>query len=285
MITPSGIELVFMAQLNAARANPRGYGATLNLDLAAVPPTPPLVPDLRLWAAARDHSWDMAARRYFSHWTPEGIGPDRQLTSAGYDWQDYGQSIAAGTRYADPAQALAALIVDDGHPDLGHRLHLLAMTAIFRRCDAVGVGTYTLPGSPYGNYWTVNTGRSLAPQPWDPGAATRAKVRGWYQRYLGREPDPAGGEAMAAFLLGSGADVAALEGILASDEYYARAQTRAEVGVVTPEVRFLDRLYIDLLGRFCDPAGLAAWGPQVARGVRWGVVRAILGSSEYQART
>lgn len=51
--------------------------------------------DSRLGAAARAHSADMAARDYFSHITPEGLGPTERAVAAGFPG-GAGENIAAG---------------------------------------------------------------------------------------------------------------------------------------------------------------------------------------------
>lgn len=51
--------------------------------------------DSRLGAAARAHSADMVARDYFSHVTPEGLGPTERAVAAGFPG-GAGENIAAG---------------------------------------------------------------------------------------------------------------------------------------------------------------------------------------------
>ena len=55
----------------------------------------PLHVDDRLVAAAQGHSADMAARDYFSHASPEGLGPGDRTAAQGYpQWS--GENIAMG---------------------------------------------------------------------------------------------------------------------------------------------------------------------------------------------
>ena len=128
---PTAVEQLFLEALNDARANPAGYGASIGLNLSGVAPSQPLAFDPSLIAAALGHSQDMNARNYFAHNTPEGIDPGQRITAAGFPWNSWGESIAAGSVYATPADALRALIIDTGVPDLGHRRHLLAIDSIF----------------------------------------------------------------------------------------------------------------------------------------------------------
>src|SRR5262249_36671940 len=129
---PTAVEQLFLEQLNDARANPAAYGASIGLDLRNVAPAQPLALNALLIQAARLHSVDMATRAYFAHVTPEGLGPGARMTAVGFGWHGYGESIAGGSAFPVPADALRGLIVDDGVPDLGHRRHLLAIDSLFR---------------------------------------------------------------------------------------------------------------------------------------------------------
>src|SRR5207245_6722527 len=120
--TPTAVEQLFLEQLNDARANPAQYGASIGLDLSAVPPAQPLAFDTRLIQAARLHSQDMNDRAYFAHVTPDGIDPGQRIANAGFVTNNWGESIAGG--YAGPSDALAGLIIDAGVPTLGHRRQL-----------------------------------------------------------------------------------------------------------------------------------------------------------------
>src|SRR5262245_50683006 len=91
---PTNAEQVFLERLNDARANPAAYGNAIGVDLSGVAPTPPLAVNPYITSASRLHSQDMNDRGYFSHYTPEGIGPGERLTSAGFAWTCWGESIA-----------------------------------------------------------------------------------------------------------------------------------------------------------------------------------------------
>ena len=118
---PTAVEQLFLEQLNDARANPAAYGASIGLDLHTVAPSQPLAFNSLLIRAARLHSADMSARAYFAHVTPEGVDPGGRLTAAGFGWTGYGESIAGGSSFRGTADALSALIIDAGVPNLGHR--------------------------------------------------------------------------------------------------------------------------------------------------------------------
>src|SRR5260370_25999343 len=99
----------------------------------------------------------MNNRGYFDHNTPEGLDPGGQITEAGFPWTSWGQSIAGGRAYPDPASALRGLIVDAGVPDLGHRRQLLAMDQIYQPQNLVGIGIVQGGTGPLTNYYTVDT--------------------------------------------------------------------------------------------------------------------------------
>src|SRR5438034_3061765 len=154
---PTAVEQLFLEQLNDIRANPAAYGASIGLDLSTVAPSQPLAFDPLLIQAARDHSQDMSVRNYFSHYTPEGLDPGQRLANAGFNWTAFGESIAAGSVFSGPADALKALILDNGVADLRHRRHLLAIDAVFKNQNEVGIGTVHNTTGTYTNYYTVDT--------------------------------------------------------------------------------------------------------------------------------
>jgi hypothetical protein len=53
----------------------------------------PLILDVRLARAARAHADDMVARRYFDHYTPEGLGPSERARKQGFP-SGAGENIA-----------------------------------------------------------------------------------------------------------------------------------------------------------------------------------------------
>ncbi|MBC7357594.1 MAG: hypothetical protein H5U10_03550 [Desulfacinum sp.] len=54
---------------------------------------PPLAWNGSLYAAAAAHRADMAARSYYGHWSPEGIGPEDRAAAAGYDPLEMGETL------------------------------------------------------------------------------------------------------------------------------------------------------------------------------------------------
>ena len=154
---PTAAEQLMLEQLNDIRANPSAYGAAIGVDLSAVAPAQPLAFDPRLVQAARLHAQDMDVRGYFAHNTPEGIDPGQRLSQVGFPWQSWVESSAGGSAYPDSAGALKALIIDPGVPDLAHRLHLLAMDAVFQTQGQVGIGIVQGGTGPLTNYYTIDT--------------------------------------------------------------------------------------------------------------------------------
>jgi uncharacterized protein YkwD len=93
--------------VNAARASARSCG---ELQFA---PAPALAWNAALADAARAHSVDMAAQRYFSHQGKDGrVVGDRAL-QAGYRWRKIGENIASGQDTAE--EAVAGWLSSPGH--------------------------------------------------------------------------------------------------------------------------------------------------------------------------
>jgi uncharacterized protein YkwD len=158
--SPTAQDQLFLELLNNARANPAAYGNSIGLDLSSVAPSQPLAWDPNLITAATGHSQDMNANNFFSHYSSTGQDPGARITTAGYNWNTWGESIAAG--YSDDASALQGLIIDAGVPDLGHRQQLLAMTSLYQSQTQVGIGVLLGGSGTYGNYWTIDSASPAA---------------------------------------------------------------------------------------------------------------------------
>jgi uncharacterized protein YkwD len=158
---PTAVEQLFLEDLNNARANPAAYGASIGIDLSGVAPAPPLAFNPNLIQAALLHSQDMNARGYFDHNTPEGVDPGTRMQQAGFAWTSWGESIAGGTAYPGPAEALAGLIQDTGVADLGHRRQLLAIDAIYKNQNQLGIGIVQGGTGPLTNYYTIDTAAAV----------------------------------------------------------------------------------------------------------------------------
>lgn len=99
----------------------------------------PLKWDDRLKAIARGHSEDMTERGYFSHDSPEGLGPTERAAKAGYSCRKYAHiglaeniTIELMSKNVDK---LAAKAVQGWMDSPGHRTNLLG-----RQYDRTGIG-------------------------------------------------------------------------------------------------------------------------------------------------
>ena len=151
--SPTDIEELYLEELNDARFNPAAYGVSIGLDLSSVAPSQPLAMDPLLVESARLHSQDMIAQTYFSHDTPQGVGPEQRIQATEFNDTGYAESIESDTNptpvstgfpadYAawDTGVSLSNLIVDQGVPDLGHRVMLLDIGGQFHADRQVGIG-------------------------------------------------------------------------------------------------------------------------------------------------
>ena len=81
----------------------------------------PLRWDERLAAAARAHSEDMAARRYFEHVSPEGRTPAARVQAAGVPYRRVAENIGESRNQEDPVRAAA----DGWMNSPGHRANIV----------------------------------------------------------------------------------------------------------------------------------------------------------------
>lgn len=116
-----------------------------------------MVCDPILARVARERAADMAARAYFGHVNPDGVGPNFLVRQAGYDLPDlYGndprinmvESIAAGFGLNTGVDAWA---VWEQSPV--HRTHLLGLNSFVAEQERYGIGHVEVEGSPFTNYW------------------------------------------------------------------------------------------------------------------------------------
>jgi len=122
-----------LAAVNAARADPSGYGRSLRgargryadearAFLASRAPVSALTADPRLMAAARDHGEDLARRNVVEHRGSDGRGLMDRFRAQGLFVTLSAEVIAV--RQPTPAGALRALVIDEGHPGGPHRKDL-----------------------------------------------------------------------------------------------------------------------------------------------------------------
>ena len=100
-----------------------------------------------LFSAAARHSLDMAARDYFDHNSPEGIGFSQRLSAEGYAWTAAAENIAAGQSSVD--SVMAGWLASEGH----------CRNIMNPRLTEVAVACVSQSGSRYRTYWTMELGR------------------------------------------------------------------------------------------------------------------------------
>lgn len=108
---------------------------------------------------ARERAADMAARGYFGHTNPEGLGPNALVRWAGYVLPSYYgtepsanniESIAAGPTTAEGVFQL--LLGSEAH-----RTHILGLHEFYAAQVEYGIGYVDAPGSKYEHYWVILT--------------------------------------------------------------------------------------------------------------------------------
>lgn len=114
----------------------------------------PLQVNLKLANIAQAHSQDMAVHDYFSHTGLDNSSPGDRAKSAGYQYSDVGENIAAG--YTTPEQ-----VVQGWMNSPGHRANILNANY-----HDIGIGYYNLANDTgnvnYNSYWTEDFGKVLA---------------------------------------------------------------------------------------------------------------------------
>lgn len=131
----AALEEQVLAIVNQRRAEGADCGSE-----GSFAPAPPLTMNGQLRCAARVHSLDMATRNYFSHDTPEGVGPGARVDASGYQWSTWGENIAAGS--PDAAGTMDQWMNSDGH------------CSNIMDPDYTELGVGYAPGGDYGHVWT-----------------------------------------------------------------------------------------------------------------------------------
>jgi Cysteine-rich secretory protein family len=151
--SPTDVEQYYLELLDDARFNPAAYGQSLGLNLSNVAPAQPLAMNEELVESARLHSQDMINQDYFSHTSPQGTDPGDRIAAAGFSYTGWAESIETNTNPAPSSQGFPAnygawdagyslgnLIVDQGVPDLGHRIMLLDIGGLDHAMQQIGIG-------------------------------------------------------------------------------------------------------------------------------------------------
>lgn len=168
LLSVSAQEQFFVYRLNRARHDPQAYAGEAGLGniLSSQPVRPPLAVNNKLFDAAEFKSLEMANNDYFSHTSAvTGVSPNKLVRDFGYElqsnWDDnanFVESLAGGHIYSTAAQAMDALIIDEGVVGLGHRKHLLSTPNDFDK--EIGIGYAKNSSATYESYWTVHITRS-----------------------------------------------------------------------------------------------------------------------------
>lgn len=137
-VSMSVLELEVLAQINQIRAQ---YGLSV------------LEPDPRLQRAAAHHSTDMAVSRCFQHDDCDGGRWSERIQAHYPRAQRIAENIAAG-------QDSAGAVVEGWMRSDVHRANILRP-----EWRGTGISLVSLPGSPYGHYWTQTFGTLPAPVP------------------------------------------------------------------------------------------------------------------------
>lgn len=101
----------------------------------------PLRPSATLARAARDHSEDMGARRFFAHRTPDGVEPAQRMVRAGYPRG--GVTVGENLAWREEAKATPAEIVEGWMDGPGHRANILRP-----EFEEIGIGLAYEPPRP-----------------------------------------------------------------------------------------------------------------------------------------
>ncbi|HBJ36060.1 MAG TPA: hypothetical protein DDZ51_15200 [Planctomycetaceae bacterium] len=166
VLAVSAEEQYFVYRLNYARDNPVRFQneQSLQVDLGYVQAKPPLAIVESLFDAAEAKVNDMIARNYFAHMSPSGINANQlarmngyalpeiiTVNGVNYTFPNSGnsvESLAGGMSTADAA--LNGLI-----NSVGHRNHLLGITAVNQVYNEVGLGYAFSAATTFRHYWAV----------------------------------------------------------------------------------------------------------------------------------
>lgn len=99
--------------------------------------------DRALFAAAADHSVDMARRDYVEHKSPEGVGVTQRVSSTPYNWKSLGENLAGGS--TEVTEVVQRWLESPDHCE-----NLLDPKFV-----DVAVACVAEPQSQWGTYWTM----------------------------------------------------------------------------------------------------------------------------------
>lgn len=102
---------------------------------------------------------DMAQLGYYGHVDPWGYGANHDVREAGYklpDWYHQGRD-ANNIESINAGSDTLSLIWNSWLDSAGHRPHVLGLHPFYEGQTEVGIAHYALPGSKYGNYFSLIT--------------------------------------------------------------------------------------------------------------------------------
>lgn len=117
--------------------------------------------DVVLSEVARQRAQDMAARHYFGHVNPDGVGPNLLVRASGYALPDEysmsqdGNNIESIAGGYESAEAAWSGLMDSP----AHRRHLLGEVDFYREQTDLGIGYFFDADSDYQHYWVIITAK------------------------------------------------------------------------------------------------------------------------------
>ena len=149
-----------------------------------------LIIDSRLSQAAQARADDMAARSYFSHTNPDGLGPNYIAQNVyGYTLPSFYDMSAAGNN-------IESIAFEQGYPSTGmgqrffngwlnspgHRRQILAEDDFSKAQNRVGIGITSVGNKTYGVFLSA----PCAPNPTDTWSVNRANAGSYYSYFIGQ---------------------------------------------------------------------------------------------------
>jgi hypothetical protein len=162
---PSAWDVELLEWHNQARRDPAAEGTRLGITLSTTNGyvvRPPLAMNQFLTQASGAHTADMIARNFYSHWNPDGVGPNGRILSTAYDLNAaYGTDPVANgtenigvssaqTQFNTPQKVHDAFIIDAGQNPPKHRDNILGRAGSNQaNAREVGMGvTFNSPQNP-----------------------------------------------------------------------------------------------------------------------------------------
>ena len=118
----------------------------------------------KLHEFARGRAAHMAAQGYFSHVTPDRVGPNEMLKSFGYPLPGlYSGHLANNVEAIAAGLETAEIVFRELLASRSHREHLLAEHPFYQEQDEIGIAHVSDPDSEYGDYWVIVIARRKHP--------------------------------------------------------------------------------------------------------------------------